>query len=329
MTHQILGIDISKKSFDAAFLDGGHTYQGHFSNDKKGLQKLTKWLKKRRVEQVHACMEATSRYWEEVAYFLYEQSYKVSVVNPKLIKKHAEATMQRNKTDKQDALTIADYCAKHEPALWEPPPPSVRQLQVLVRHVDALKQDRQRERNRRETSVQAADVLKAIDRHIAFLDKQVADLEQRIKNLIDNNPDLKQQYELLRTIPGVGDKIARTFLAEVPDINRFAQASQLAAFAGLTPGERQSGTSLYGKGKLVKWGNVHLRSIFYMPALSAHRWNPIIAALRERLKAKEKHGLTVVVAIMRKLLHLCYGVLKTRKPFDPNHAFYDQILFDN
>ena len=106
MTHQILGIDISKQSFDAAFLDGGHTYQGQFSNDKKGLQKLANWLKKRRAEQVHACMEATSRYWEEIAYFLYEQGHKVSVVNPKLIKKHAEATMQRNKTDKQDALTI-------------------------------------------------------------------------------------------------------------------------------------------------------------------------------------------------------------------------------
>ena len=326
MTHQILGIDISKQSFDTAFLDGVHTYQGHFSNDKNGLQKLAKWLKKRRAEQVHACMEATSRYWEEVAYFLYEQGHKVSVVNPKLIKKHAEATMQRNKTDKQDALTIADYCAKHEPDLWTPPPPSVRQLQVLVRHVDSLKQDRQRERNRRETSSQAADVVAAIDRHIAFLDEQIADLEKRIKNLIDNDPDLKPQYGLLRTIPGVGDKVATTFLAEVPDVSRFAQASQLAAFAGLTPGERQSGTSLRGKGKLVKWGNAHLRSVYYMPALSAHRWNPIIAALRERLKAKEKHGLTVVVAIMRKLLHLCYGVLKTGKPFDPDHAAWAQFI---
>ena len=326
MNQQILGIDISKLSFDAAFLDGGHTYRGQFSNDNKGLQKLANWLKKRRAEQVHACMEATSRYWEEVAYFLYEQGHKVSVVNPKLTKKHSEATMQRNKTDKQDALSIADYCAKHEPALWTPPPPSVRRLQVLVRHVESLKQDRQRERNRRETSTQAADVVTAIDRHIAFLDEQISDLEQCIKYLIDNNPDLKQQYELLRTIPGVGDKVATTFLAEVPNVNWFAQASQLAAFAGLTPGERQSGTSLHGKGKLVKWGNAHLRSVFYMPALSAHRWNPIIAALRTRLKAKEKHGLTVVVAIMRKLLHLCYGVLKTGKPFDPDHAAGAQFI---
>lgn len=329
MTQQILGIDISKQSFDAAFLDGGQTYQGHFGNDPKGLQKLARWLTKRHADQVHVCMEATSRYWEEAAYFLYEQGYKVSVVNPKLIKKHAEATMQRNKTDKQDALTIADYCAKHEPAFWVPPPPGVRQLQVLVRHVEALKQDRQRERNRRETSGQATDVMTAIDRHIAFLDEQIADLEQRISDLINSQPDLKQQYELLLTIPGVGEKIASTFLAEVPDVHRFAQAAQLAAFAGLTPGERQSGSSLHGKGKLVKWGNAHLRSVFYMPALSAHRWNPIIAALRERLKAKEKHGLTVIVAIMRKLLHLCYGVLKTGKPFDPNHALCDQILLDN
>lgn len=328
MTHQILGIDISKLSFDIAYLDGGHTYQGKFSNDQTGYTKLAKWLKKRRAEKVHACMEATSRYWEEVAYFLYEQGHKVSVVNPKLIKKHAEAIMQRNKTDKQDAMTIADYCAKHDPALWTPPPPSVRELQVLVRHVVALKQDQQRESNRRATSGQAADVVEAIDRHVTFIEEQVADLEQRIDDLIDNNPELKEQYELLCSIPGVGNKIATTFLAEVPNVNWFAQASQLAAYAGLTPGDGQSGTSLRRKGKLVKWGNAHLRSVYYMPALSAHRWNPIIAALRDRLKAKNKHGLTVVVAIMRKMLHLCYGVLKTGKPFDPNHTVYSQISFD-
>lgn len=328
MTQQILGIDISKESFDVAFLDGGHTHQGSFSNDKKGLQKLTRWLAKRGAKRLHVCMEATSRYWEEVAYYLHEEGHKVSVMNPKVIKKHAEATMQRNKTDKQDALTIADYCAKHEPAIWAPPPPAVRRLQVLVRHVEALKQDRQRERNRRETSSQAADVVAAIDRHIAFLDEQIADLEQRINDHIDQHPELKQQRELLLTIPGVGNVIATTFLAEVPDIKRFAQASQLAAFAGLTPGDRQSGTSLRGKGKLVKWGNTHLRGVFYMPALSAHRWNPIIAELRTRLKAKEKHNLTVIVAIMRKLLHLCYGVLKTGKPFDPNHISNNQISVD-
>lgn len=324
MTHQILGIDISKESFDVAFLDGGQCYQGHFSNDPKGVQQLARWLKKRRAEQVHVCMEATSRYWEESAYALHDQGYQVSVVNPKLVKKHAEATMQRNKTDKQDAKTIADYCAKHRPGPWTPPPPSVRELQVLVRHVEALKQDRQREHNRRHTSSQAVDVLAAIDRHIAFLDEQIADLEQRIKEHIDRYPALKQQRDLLHTIPGVGDVVAATFLAEVPDISRFPQASQLAAFAGLTPGESQSGTSRRGKGKLVKWGNAHLRGVLYMPALSAHRWNPIIAVQRERMKANGKHGLTINAAAMRKLLHLCYGVLKTGKPFDPNHAAYSQ-----
>jgi transposase len=328
MTQQILGIDISKESFDVAFLDGGQTHHGSFSNDVKGLQKLTRWLEKRHAGALHVCMEATSRYWEDVAYYLHEAGHKVSVVNPKLIKKHAEATMQRNKTDKQDALTIADYCAKQEPAAWSPPPPALRQLQALVRHVDALKQDRQRERNRRETSGQAAEVIAAIDRHIAFLDKQIADLEKRIDKHIDKNPELQKQRELLLSIPGVGNTIATTFIAEVPDINSFAQASQLAAFAGLTPGDRQSGTSLRGKSRLVKWGNAHLRAVFYMPALSAHRWNPIIADLRNRLQAKEKHSLTVIVATMRKLLHLCYGVLKTGKPFDSNHISNYQISVD-
>ena len=319
MSKHILGIDIAKESLDVALLGGRQTDQGHFSNDQEGWQKLVRWLDKRRVERAHVCLEATSRYGEEVATCLHEAGHVVSVVNPKLIKKHGETTMQRNKTDKQDARLIADYCAKHQPGPWTPPPLAYRQLQAMVRHVAALKQDLQRERNRREAGSQPAEVLAAMDSHIAFLEEQITALQQRIQTHIDHHPDLKEKQELLLSIPGVGSGVATTFLAEVPDVHRFAQVAQLDAFVGLSPGNRQSGSSLNSPGHIVKWGNSHLRAILFMPALSAHRWNPIAAALRERLQERGKNGLTIVVAVMRKLLHLCYGVLKTGKPFDPNH----------
>lgn len=320
--HQLkLGIDISKDSFEVALLGGQQQYRGKFSNNRTGFKKLARWLKKRRARQVHACMEATGRYWEELALFLNDEGHAVSVVNPKLVKRHAEAVMQRNKTDKQDARTIADYCLKQQPDLWEPPSPAYRELKETVRHVTALKADRQRERNRLQAGLTAADVTTAIEKHIAFLDQQIEELEQQIHDHIDQHPRLKADKELLKSIPGVGDTIAATFLAEIPDVRLFAQADQVAAYAGLTPGEHRSGTSIHRPGRLVKWGNAHLRAVFYMPALSAHKWNPLVANLKTRLEERGKSKMTVVVACMRKLLHLCYGVLKTRKPFDANHVF--------
>lgn len=315
-----LGVDISKDSFDVALLGEEQQWRGHFSNDRAGCKKLARWLKKRKVSSVHACMEATGRYWEELAIFLSDEGHTVSVVNPKLVKRHAEATMQRNKTDAQDALTIADYCAKQQPDLWTRPSPSYRELKAMVRHVQALKADRQRERNRKQSGLSSAEVHAAIDEHITFLDAQIEALEQRIHDHIDQDPDLKADKELLKSIPGVGDIVAATFLVEIPDVSRFAHADQVAAYAGLTPAEHRSGSSIHRPARLVKWGNAHLRAVFYMPALSAHKWNPIIANLKQRLEARGKSKMTIVVAVMRKLVHLCYGVLKTRKPFDPYHA---------
>lgn len=314
------GIDIAKETFDIALLGGAQTYRGHFSNDEDGFGKVRRWLQKRDASTAHVCLEATSSYWMELALFLHEHGYSVSVVNPKRIKRHSEAIMQRNKTDREDALTIADYCAKQRPTAWEPPSPAYMALRALVRHLQALKEDRQRARNRRQTGISNQDVDAAIAAQIAFLDAQIEALEQRIQEHIDDHPDLKRDQALLKTIPGIGDTTAAVFLAEVPDVSLFPQAPQLAAFAGLTPGHRQSGASVYGAGRLVKWGNSHLRRALFMPALSAHRWNPIIEDLRQRLKERGKNGMTIIVAVMRKLLHLCYGVLKTGKPFDPNHS---------
>ncbi len=314
------GIDIAKDTFDIALLGDAQTHRGHFSNDKDGFAKVHRWLQRRVAASLHLCLEATSSYWMELALFLHEQGYTVSVVNPKRIKRHSEAMMQRNKTDREDAFTIADYCAKQRPSAWQPPSAAYRALRAMVRHLQALKQDRQRARNRRQSSIPHQDVEAAIVAHIAFLDAQIEALAQRIQDHIDNHPDLQRNQALLQTIPGIGETTAAVFLAEVPDVSLFAQAPQLAAFAGLTPGHRRSGTSVYSPGRLLKWGNAHLRRALFMPALSAHRWNPIIDTLRKRLKERGKNGMTIVVAVMRKLLHLCYGVLKTGKPFDPNHS---------
>ncbi|MDQ4076687.1 MAG: IS110 family transposase [Chloroflexota bacterium] len=324
MTRTILGIDIAEATLEVSLLTALHSARGQFTNDAQGFGKLTRWLRNRLDgpldRQVEVYLEATGPYWEALAHSLHEQGCRVSVINPKLIKRHAEATMQRNKTDPQDARTIAAYGRVHRPRAWQPPAPAYRELRAMVRHLAALQSDRQRERNRLEASGHAATVRAAIDAHLAFLDDQIMTLEAQIETHIAQHPALQAKQARLTSIPGIGATCAATFLAEVPDVSRFAQAAQLAAYAGLTPGQRQSGRSLDDPGHLVKWGNAHLRRVLYMPALSAHQWNPIIAAFRARLEARGKSKMTIVVAVMRKLLHLCYGVLKTGKPFDPEHA---------
>lgn len=135
----------------------------------------------------------------------------------------------------------------------------------------------------------------------------------------DQYPHLKQQRELLTSIPGIGEQTAAVLLAEVGRIEDYKNARQLAAYAGLTPCERSSGTSVHGKTRLSCTGNVRLRKALYMPAVVAMRCNPLPKAMSERLLGRGKVKMQVIGALMRKLVHLAFGILKSQKPFDPNY----------
>jgi transposase len=320
MSTAILGIDVAQATLEVALLHNGQTHQGHFANTEAGLAQLARWLEKRRVRELHVCLEATGRYGDAVALLLHEQGHQVSVVNPAQIHAFARTTLQRNKTDHSDARLIAQFCQLHHPPLWTPPTPEVRALQELVRRLEALMQMRQQEHNRLQSGVTSAVVRATLESHLAYLDEQIAQVEQRIHDHIDQHPDLKRQAELLRSIPGIGAKTAATILGEVGDIQQFAGAPQLAAYAGLTPRQHQSGTSIHRPARLCKTGNAALRKALYFPALSALRFNPIIRALRERLRQAGKRPMQIVGAAMRKLLHLVFGVLKSGRPFDPLHG---------
>lgn len=316
----VLGIDVAKATLEVHLVTDTATHRAQFTNDAAGIKKLLRWLAKRTTERIQVGMEATNRYWEAVAYALHEAQHSISVINPKLIARHAETTMRRNKTDPQDAMVIADFVAKHQPRAWQPPSAARRELTCLARHRQALLDDRQRARNRLASLPPSAQVRGSLERQIEFLDAELAQLAGQLKQQVKQDAALYEDYQLLLSIPGIGAITALRLLAELPDLGLFGQASQLAAFAGLTPGQRQSGSSIRGPGHLVKWGNSHLRGALYMPALSAGRFNPVVKALKERLAERGKHNLTIIVAMMRKLLHLAYGVLKTRQPFNPDYA---------
>jgi transposase len=317
MDKSILGIDISKAKFDVVLLHQGRNMHEVFANTRQGFGKLRHWLKKQAVQQLHACMEATGTYGDALAEYLYEQGYGVSMVNPSRIKKYAESQLKRNKTDKSDAMVIADFCRTQSVDLWSPPEPAVRELRELVRRLEDLHQMRTQEQNRLKAEPGNRTVIRILRRHITFLDQQIQEVEKLIRQHIDQHPDLKHQKDLLTSILGLGDISASALLAEIGDIHSFETARQLAAFAGVTPRQRESGSSVHGRSRLVKIGNPHLRRILYMPALTARRCNPLIKPFCDTLALHHKPRMVVIGAAMRKLLHIAFGVLKSDTPFDP------------
>ena len=317
MTTSPLGIDISKRKFDACLIrESGKLRHRSFPNSADGFSQLSAWLTKYKAEQVHACLEATGAYGESLAAYLHEAGHIVSVVNPAQITAYAQSRLARTKTDKADATLIAQFCAERQPPAWRPLPAEVRELQALARRLDSLLEMRGMEANRLEVAATAA-VSESLAGHLAYLDEEIARTEALIRSSIDSHPGLKGQRDLLLSIPGIGETTAAKLLAEIMDVKLYASARQLAAFAGLTPRLHESGSSVRRKPRLSKTGAPRLRKALYFPAVSAIRYNPYVKELSERLRARGKCPMQVIGAAMRKLLHLAYGVLKSGKPFDP------------
>lgn len=316
MSKAILGIDVAKLKLDVELVIGEKALKKKFDNNDKGFKLLQGWLTSLHIEQVHACLEATGPYGDGVAEFLYERGHRVSVVNPFQIKFFAKSTLKRNKTDKADAHTIATFCLKMDPRPWQPLPLEVKQLQALVRRLEALERMLQMETNRR--GVASVETRPSIDRMIKNLKNEIDNVQRLIKDHINNNPDLKHKSKLLRSIPGIGEKTARLLLAEI-ESRHFTSGRALAAHGGVTPGRHQSGTSIDWT-KLSKLGSSRLRKGLYFPAITALKYNEIIKQFAKRLDRNGKTPMQIVCAAMRKLLHIAYGVIKNDRPYDPTLA---------
>ena len=321
MREPVLGIDIAKLKFNVCLINAkGKLRHRLFPNTATGFAQLKEWLAKQGVERVHACLEATGTYGEPLALFLHGAGQRVSVINPAAVKAFARSRLSRTKTDKVDAELIARFCQAQEPPVWSPPAAEVHELQALVRRLESLIEMRVAEENRLSSGITVEAVRHSVEEHLAHLNEQVERTEELIRAHIGNHPRLKRQSELLDSIPGIGETTAAVLLAEITDINEYRSARQVAAYAGLVPRERQSGSSLRGRARLSKIGNARLRKALYFPAVTALRCSAFFQAWAEGLQARGKCKMTVICAVMRKLIHLAYGVLKTGQPFDPEWA---------
>lgn len=310
-----LGLDIAKATLHAALLlPGDKVRHLRCPNTPAGFQALSTWLHRHSSPQVHACLEATGIYGDAVALYLHDAGHVVSIVNPAVIHAYAQAQQLRGKTDRVDAALIARYCAREQPAPWTPPALELRQLQALVRRIDALHGMHTQETNR--LAVTTDPVVRAsIEALLATLTAQLADLKQRITAHLDQHPGLRAQRDLLLTIPGIGVTTAAVLLAELFH-KTYGTARQAAAFAGATPRVQQSG-QWQGRAPLSRCGPALVRKALYFPALTALRHNPTISAVGARLAARGKPKMVIVGAAIRHLIHVAFGVLKSRRAYDP------------
>jgi transposase len=311
----ILGVDIAKDKFDCCLLSGGQQFQKEFKNGPRGFKQLMRWLASAgaAVSDLWACMEATGIYGEALLHFLFEAGVKVSKVNPAQIKYYGRSLLHRHKTDRQDALLIAQFaaerCAAGKLRPWNPPTPERARLRSLTRLLGAGKEQLAREKRRAKmVGACLAGHTRAMMRSF---EQQIAAIEKEVEELVASSPELKRQRALLISIPCVGAVTAHTVLAELPEEIRSARAA--AAYAGLTPQREDSGQKI-GRSRLSKTGNPHLRQAFYMPAVN-RRNNARLKALAERLESKGKTKKQAIGACMHLLLRICVGVLASNQPF--------------
>lgn len=319
----VIGIDVSKHKIDVAWLRDPvqrKVKTRGFSNDPAGFAALLEWARHHTgatAQQLHFIVEATGVYHEALAYALHDAGARVSVVNPAQVRRYAESFGRRSKTDKKDSVILAWYGTTQHPRLWEPEPDAVRILKALVARLEAVENDIQRESNRLEKA-QVSDVTPQVARSIQSMLSHLEDEKQRllkeIDQHLDQHPNLKNDHALLQSIPGVGPVLGR-YMTVMLRSRSFESAAQAGAYVGLAPLHNQSGLSVRGQSSIGKNGNSNLRAKLYMATVVAIQHNPVIRTFYQQLLKNGKAKKVALVAAMRKLVHICYGVLKHQQPF--------------
>lgn len=314
---EFVGVDIAKDKFDMALCINGRYKHMVYPNNTLGYAEFVKWL----CHQTKApcvCMEATGHYSEGLADYLTKQEIRTSVANPFQIKNFARASLARNKNDVVDAKIIAQFCQRMEPRVYQATPAEQKEIKDLTKLLDMLKSQLVQLNNQLH-SIQSKIAKDLLIKMIQKLEKEIEKVEQKIAGLVANNHQLNEKLELLTSIKGVGNLTAYRVLALLPDIKLFATAKQFAAYIGITPKQHQSG-NFTGRTTISRLGDSRLRKSLYMAALVAKNHNKGLASFVSRMQVKGKSPKTIICAVMRKLAHIIFGVLKNKLPFDEHFS---------
>lgn len=318
MSDNVLGSDVSKDTLHVYLLAGTRGRRHSVSNDLPGFSALLHWLARQPQAPECVCCEATGTYHLAAARALHQAGRPVSVVNPARIKAFAQAEGLRAKTDRVDARLIARFAQQASFLPWEPEAEEIAQLRALLHRLESLERMRTQERNRLAVPELPACVRASGERLLAALDAEQAQIRADLETLIAAHAPLRDLRQRLTTIPGVADNTAAVLVALLRS-RPFSRARQVAAFAGVTPRPRESGSSLHPPARRSKQGSGYLRQALYFPALAAIRTNPLVQALAASLRAQGRPPKQIIVAVMRKLLHQAFGLFRHSTAFDPRY----------
>lgn len=333
---QVVGIDVALKELvvtlgrmqEDSSIDL-YAYQV-FTNNHAGFKSLLSWVKKLTIAQVpiQFVMEATGVYHQKFAYHLDENQWEVSIVLPNKISNYMRTLTPKTITDKTCSQAIAQFGLERKLAQWHRPKSTYRNLQQLSRERDQVVHERTMVKNQQHAELAEAEPnersLERLAKRIIFLSAQEKEIKQDIINILTNDAVLKQEVENICTIPGVGIITAVIVLAETNGFELIRNKKQLTSYAGLDVQEKQSGTSVHGKPRISKKGNVSLRKSMHLPALTAVRCDENFKKRYTRLVAKHGIKMKALVAVQRKILELIYTLHKNKTPYDKD--FTTEIL---
>jgi len=301
-------------------LASGAPHRAQFDNDAIGHRKLVSWLTKG-GRSARVVLEATGTYSFDLALALHAaKRIEVMVVNPYGARHFAQAALQRSSTDTTMAVALREYAARMEFRAWTPPAPAVRELRAMARRLAALTLEKARELNRQHAAAATADTPAAVRNDIAanvrHLERRLGALEREALAVIAADATLKPAYDHLLSVRGIAATSAIQLLGELLVLPADMSVRQWVAYSGLDVRHVESGTSVHRQPRISKRGSAALRRILFMPALVASHHDPHVRTFYEQLLARGKKKLQALVAVMRKLLHAIYGMLKTNTDFD-------------
>jgi transposase len=321
-----VGVDVDSQALVCAMQRAGQRLPvASFDNTAAGHKKFIRWVTKG-ARSARVCLEATGIYSLEFALALHHaKNVEVMVVNPRAIKDFSRACMQRAKTDAVDAGGILEYLQRMPFTAWQPPAPEILELQAINRRLVQLTTELAREKNRRHAAefagASADAIAHDIEINIRHLERRIARMHDSGLQLVRRVPALATKLAHLVSTKGIGEVSAMRLLAELLVLPDHLAAPQWVAHAGLDPRPYESGTSVHRPRRITKVGNRHLRAALYMPALVAIQHDPNVKAFYNKLVAAGKKPMQAVVAVMRKLLHAIWGMLKHDQDFDGNKFF--------
>jgi transposase len=321
-----IGVDVDSEKLVCAMQCAGQRQPlATFANTVAGHKRFIRWATKG-GHPARVCLEATGIYSLQFALALHHaKKVEVMVVNPRAIKDFVRACMQRAKTDAVDAGGILEYLQRMPFTAWQPPAPEILELQAINRRIVQLSTELTREKNRRHATefagASADAIANDIEVNIHHLERRIERLQQSGLKLVRGVPALATKLAHLISAKGIAEASAMRLLGELLVLPDDLAAPQWVAHAGLDPRPYDSGTSVHRPRRISKVGNRYLRAALYMPAVVAIQHDPNIKAFYNKLIAAGKKPMQAVVAVMRKLLHAIWGMLKHDQDFDGEKFF--------